>query len=98
MFLAVLGERPPEQIEQVSIEVVVPPKQIYINSILQTLLHPSPLIVPPSSHCSEAFFNPSPQFTVQADFATLGEVPPVQRLQVSFVVIVPPVQTYIASI
>ena len=78
VFLTLLGDRPPVQIEQLSTEVVVPPPQIYMGSIIQILLHPSPLSIPPSSHCSVACFSPSPQFTVQADLATLGEVPRVQ--------------------
>ena len=96
--MAVLGDRPPVQIEQVSIEVVVPPPQIYIGSITQVLLHPSPLIIPPSSHSSVACFSPSPQLIVQADLATLGEVPSEQRIQVSGLVHVPPVQACIVSI
>ena len=60
VFLAVLGDRPPVQIEQESIEVGVPPDQMYITSILQEELHPSPFLVFPSSHCSPECFKPSP--------------------------------------
>ena len=58
--LAVLGDRPPVQIEQESIEVVDPPDQMYIASIPQEELHPSPFPVFPSSHCSLKCFKPSP--------------------------------------
>ena len=98
VFLTLLGDKPPVQIEQLSTEVVVPPPQIYMGSIVQALFHPSPLNIPPSSHCSVACFSPSPQLTVQADLATLGEVPRVQKVQVSGLVHVPPVQACIASI
>ena len=65
---------------------------------VQVESHPSPLAVFPSSHVSEACLNPSPHWTVQLVCVTSGLVPPVQAVQVSMVVGVPPVQIYPASI
>ena len=83
---------------QVSAPEILPPEQIYILSIVQVELQPSPFPVLPSSHTSLECFNPSPHCIVHVSLAILGEVPPVQRVQVSFAVVDPPVQIYIGSI
>ena len=67
-------------------------------SIKQEVEHPSPFKEFPSSHSSLECLTPSPHLIVQAVFVGFGDVPPVQRVQVSFVVVVPPVQIYITSI
>ena len=96
--LATLGEVPRVQSVQVSGFVHVPPVQAYIASILQVELQPSPFTVFLSSHCSLECLRPSPHCTVQESFPIFGDVPLVQRVQVSLVAGVPPVQACIASI
>ena len=83
---------------QVSLAVVDPPVQIYIGSIPQVELQPSPLPTFPSSHSSELCFNPSPQFITQVFLAALGDRPPAQIEQVSIEDIDPPEQICIVSI
>ena len=52
----------------------------------------------PSSHSSDGCFSPSPHLIIQLDLSELGESPPVQRVQASVLLKVPPDQTYPSSI
>ena len=91
------GDSPPVQRVQVSGVVVVPPVQMYMFSMAQAELHPSPLPVSLSSHSSLGCLSPSPHWIAQASLAGLGDSPPVQRVQASKPVVEPPAQAYIVS-
>ena len=82
----------------VSGDDVVPPFQIDPASIAQLELHPSPLVVFPSSQVSEPARLLSPQWASQVVFPVFGYNPALQKLHVSIVDVVPPFQIAPASI
>lgn len=99
MSLSPFGTKPAEQVEHVSVDVGDPPLQIYDSSIAeQSEAQPSDGSVFPSSHTSLPALRPSPHTVSQVSLSPFGEYPSSQAVQVSAVVVVPPIQMKLSSI
>lgn len=82
LALMVSGYSPADHLVHVSFEVRPPPVHMYSGSIvMQSLLHPSPLVVLLSSHTSEPALNPSPHWITHEVLGASGLLPPVQAVQ-----------------
>jgi hypothetical protein len=83
----------PHIVTQVSAEVVEPPDQTHPASTTHVELHPSPPPVSPSSQPSVPASKPSPHTVTQFSFVASGSYPAAHNVQVSDVVVEPPLQT-----